>query len=147
MARRILSIVVALIVALGLVMGFEYLGGFLFQHPDVDMKNPTTISDSMASMPIAAFLWVLLGYAVSSFIGGLIASLISGRTKVQPALIVGAMLMVGGIMMIIVIPYHPLWFIIASVFAYIPFAWFGHLLVRKKEKEKAEGHIPSSALK
>lgn len=147
MARRVLSVVVALIIALGLVMGFEYLGGFLFQHPDVDMKNPTTISDMMAGMPIAAFLWILLGYAVSSFVGGLIASLISGRTKVQPALIVGAILMVGGIMNLIMIPYHPLWFIIANVFVCVPFAWFGHLLVRQREKEKTEGHIPSSPLK
>jgi hypothetical protein len=143
MFRRILAVVIALIVALGLVMGFEYLGGFLFQHPDVNVKTPTPISDMMANMPVAAFLWILLGYAVSSFVAGLIASLISGRTNVKPALIAGAILMVGGVMNLIIIPYHPLWFIIAHVFAYLPFAAFGYLLVRQKEKPKQEVHISS----
>ena len=147
MARRILSVVLALIVAFGLITGFEYLGGFLFQHPAIDIKNPTTISDMMASMPIAAFLWILLGYVVSSFVGGMTASLISGRTKVQPSLIVGAVLMAGGFMTIIKIPYHPLWFIIASIFVYVPFAALGHLLVRPKEKPREEPHMPSSPLK
>ena len=147
MVRRIFSVVFALIVAFGLIMGFEYLGGFLFQHPAIDIKNPTTISDMMASMPLAAFLWILLGYIVSSLVGGIIASLISGRTKVQPSLIVGAVLMAGGFMTIITIPYHPLWFIIANVFAYVPFAALGHLLVRQKEKPKEELHIPTSPSK
>ena len=147
MAKRILSVVLALIVAFGLITGFEYLGGFLFQHPAIDIKNPTTISDMMASMPIAAFLWILLGYAVSSFVGGIIASFISGRTKVHPSLIVGAVLMAGGFMTIITIPYHPLWFIIASIFAYVPFSALGYLLVRQKEKPKEDPHMPSQPSK
>ena len=143
MTKRILSVVIALIAAFGLIMGFEYLGGFLFQHPAIDIKNPTTISDMMASMPIAAFLWILLGYAVSSLVGGIIASLISGRTKVRTSLIVGGVLMAGGFMNIITIPYHPLWFIIACIFAYVPFSALGYLLVRRKEKPKEEPYMPS----
>ena len=132
MGRRILSVAVALIAALGIIMGFEYIGGLIFQHPAVDMKDPKTISNMMASMPIAAFVWILLGYAVSSFVGGIIATLISGRQKAQSAIIVGAILMVGGIMNLIAIPYHPLWFMIANLIVYLPFAWLGYLLGRNK---------------
>ena len=132
MAKRILSVIIALVVSLGLIMASENIGGYIFQHPAVDMKDPKTVSNMMASMPIAAFLWLLLGYAVSSYIGGLIATLISGRQKMQPALIVGAFLLVGGIMNLISIPYHPLWFMIADVAVYFPFALLGYVTVKKK---------------
>jgi hypothetical protein len=132
MVKRLLSVVVALAAALSLVMAFEYIGGLIFQHPAVDMKDPKTISSMMASMPMAAFLWILLGYAVSSFAGGLIATLISGRQRAQPAIIVGAILMVGGIMNLIMIPYHPIWFMISDLIVYLPFAWLGYFLIREK---------------
>jgi hypothetical protein len=124
--------VVALVVALGLVMAFEYVGGFIFQHPALDMKDPKTVSNMMASMPIAAFLWILLGHIVSSYIGGLVATFISGRNSMNPALIVGSALLVGGIMNLIMIPYHPLWFMIADVLVYLPFAWLGYIMAKKK---------------
>jgi len=46
----------------------------------------------LANMPVAAFLWLLLGYGVASFLDGLLAAFISGRTKAQPALIVDAIM-------------------------------------------------------
>jgi hypothetical protein len=132
MGKRIFSVIIALVVSISLIGAFEYAGGFIFQHPAVDMKDPKTISNMMVSMPIAAFLWILLGYLVSSYVGGIIASFISGREKPQPALIVGAVLMAGGIMNLIMIPYHPIWFMVANVIVYIPFAWFGYLTVKAK---------------
>ena len=134
MAKLIFSIVLALIVSMSLIGGSEYLGGMIFQHPAVDMKDPKTISNMMTSMPVAAFIWILLGYAFSSFVGGLIATVISGRQKVNAALIVGAFLMVGGIMNLIMIPFHPIWFVIADVFMYIPFAWLGYMVARSREQ-------------
>ena len=134
MLKRILSVVIAVAISMTFVMGFEYIGGHIFQRPQGDMKDPKAISDMMASMPITAFLWILLGYAISSFVGGLIATLISGRYKATPALIVGAVLMGGGIMNIIMIPYHPFWFMICDILVFLPFAWLGYFLVRAKGK-------------
>ena len=134
MLKRILSVVIAVAISMTFVMGFEYIGGYIFQRPPGDMKDPKAISNMMASMPITAFLWILLGYAISSFVGGLIATLISGRYKATPALIVGLVLMAGGIMNIIMIPYHPLWFMICDILVFLPFAWLGYFLVRAKGK-------------
>lgn len=133
MGKRILAVIIALASSFALIEIFERAGGHIFPHPPVDMNDPKSISNMVAVMPVEAFLWILLGYAVSSFAGGLIASLISGRQKAQPALIVGAVLTAGGIMNLIMIPGHPLWFIIANAFVYIPFAWLAYLLVRSKE--------------
>jgi hypothetical protein len=122
---------------MALIAGSEYLGGMIFQHPAVDMKDPKTISNMMTSMPVAAFIWILLGYAFSSFVGGLIATVISGRQKMNAALIVGAFLMVGGIMNLIMIPFHPMWFMIADVCIYIPCSWLGYMVVRSRAPVKS----------
>ncbi len=137
MAKRIFSIVVALLVSMAIIMGFEQLGGLLFKTPAIDPKDNKTISDMMQHMPIAAFLWLLLGYAVSSFLGGLIATFISGRKQSQPAMIVGAFLLVGGIMNFIMIPYHPIWVMITAVLLFIPCAWLGYLVAKKKKETAA----------
>ena len=130
MAKRIISVIVALIVAFAVIMGFEHLSGIIFKTPDGGVGK--SIAEIMANMPMAAFLWLLLGYGVASFLGGLIATFISGRTAVQSALIVGGVLTAGGISNLIMLPYHPLWFMIVNVLEYVPLAWIGFLVARKK---------------
>jgi hypothetical protein len=133
--KRIIAVVVALLVAFAVIGGFEKLGPVLFKTPVIDSRDPKTISDMMASMPMAAFIWLLLSYAIASLLGGVIATYISGREKIQPALIVGAFLMVGGIMNFIIIPYHPIWFMVVNMLEYIPFALIGYAVVKKKKEE------------
>ena len=132
MGKRILAVVVAILAAMAVIMGFETLSGVLFKTPN----EPKSIAEMMANMPAAAYLWLLLGYVVSSFIGGLVATYISGRNQAQPSIIVGAVLLVGGIMNFIKIPYHPVWVMITGVLLFIPCAWLGYLLAKQK-KEKA----------
>jgi len=69
MAKRILAVIVALIVAFAVIMGFELLGGVIFKTA-FDPKNGNSVTDMMTSMPVAAFLWLLLGYAIASFLAG-----------------------------------------------------------------------------
>ena len=132
MFKRVLSVVGALAVAFAIIIAFEAASGALFKTPAIDPRNPKTVSDMMASMPLAAFLWLLLGYAVSAFAGSIVATLISGRTSMQAALITGAVLTAGSIMNLISIPGHPVWFMITNVLIFIPFAWIGYLVVKKK---------------
>ncbi len=132
MVKRIISVVVALAAAMAVIMGGEKMGGILFKTPAMDPHNPQTISDMMANMPVAAFLWLLIGYAFSSFLGGMVATFISGRKDMQPALIVGGVLTVGSIMNFIQIPYHPVWFMVSNVLICLPFAWLVYFTVKKK---------------
>lgn len=132
MAKRLLSVFVGLIVSFAIIMAFEWLSSTLFTTPHIDPRNPKTISDMMAGMPLAAFIWLLTGYAVSSFSGAAIATLLSGRNSVQPSLIIGGALTVGGIMNLIAIPYHPVWFIAVNVPSYILFALLGYWAGKKK---------------
>ncbi len=137
MVKRIIAVVAGIAIAMLVIMAFESAGSLLFKTPDVDPRNPKTISDMMANMPLAAFIWLLLGHAVGVLAGGIMATFLSGRNNVQPALIVGGCITVGGIMNLIAIPYHPLWFMITDTLQYIPFAWLGYLLVKSKAIEQS----------
>ena len=137
MAKRILSIVAALLVAFIIITGFEELGPILFKTPVIDSRDPKTISDMMQHMPLAAFLWLLLGYALAAFLGGLVATYISGRDNILPAIMIGVFLIVGSIMNFIQIPGHPIWFIVVNILLYLPCAWLGYLLAKKKEVKAA----------
>ena len=134
MARRIISVVVALMVAFAIITAFEQLGPQLFKTPVIDSRDPKTISDMMANMPLAAYLWLLLGYAMASLLGGIVAGFISGRNNYIPALMIGVFLTVGSVMNFIMI-HHPLWFMVANVLLCVPFAMIGYAVVKKK-KEK-----------
>ena len=135
MVKRVLSVVVALVVAFAIIMAFEAADGALFKTPEIDPRNPKTVSDMMASMPLAAFLWLLLGYSISALAGGVVATLLSGRANVQAALTVAGALTVGAIMNLISIPGHPVWFVVVNVLIFVPFAWVGFLLAKKKPAE------------
>jgi hypothetical protein len=139
MVKRIIAVIAGLAVAIGIIMAFESAGGVLFKTPELDPRNPKTISDMMANMPLAAFIWLLLGHGIGALAGGLIATYIVGRNNVQPALIVGGCITVGGIMNLVAIPYHPLWFMITDTLIFLPLAWVGYLLAKKKNQETAPG--------
>ena len=87
----------------------------------------------MANMPVAAFLWLLLGYAMASLLGGIVASFISGRNNYIPALMIGVFLTVGSIMNFIMIP-HPTWFMVVNVLLCVYLlAMIGYAVVKKKK--------------
>lgn len=131
--KRILSVILGFIVASIVIFAFEWIGTYL--HPSlqhIDPKDPKAIADMMNQMPFTAFLWLLFGYVVGSFVGGLTATMISGRQNFIPSIIVGIILTAGGIINVVTIP-HPFWFVVISNLAYLPFAWFGYLAVRHKQ--------------
>ena len=84
----------------------------------------------LEALPRVAFVLLLGLYAAAALIGGLTATLISGRTQSWPALITGLLLMIAGTFTIVSID-QPLWFRFASFFTY-PIAYFGYLAARRQ---------------
>jgi hypothetical protein len=76
----------------------------------------------MAEIPQAAFRFVLLGYVLGSLVGGYTAAKIGRAARL--ALVVGAILMVFGILNVVLIP-HPLWVTVATFLVFLPAAWVG----------------------
>lgn len=129
--RRIVGIALGIAVGLGFVMVGDYLSTLVHPWPkDLDYHNRDVIVGYMNNIPITAFLAMLAGYAAGAFLGGLVATLVSGRGPSRPAMIVGIVLTVGNIFNQMQIP-HPIWFAVVSVLMSIPLAWSGWRIVRR----------------
>lgn len=102
-----------------------------FPHPPYNMKDTAATEAIIRNLPASFFFAMLANYAVASLLGGIIASLVSGRQSNNPAFITGLLLMLAGLVNLITI-YHPLWFSIISTLLYIPFAYLGFILVKRK---------------
>lgn len=130
--KYVLPVVVGAMGAMMVMALGEYFIGKQYPLPiNVDITNKTLLEAAIRDMPTNAFVLLLINYTVSSFIGGLAAALISGRTVLRPSIIVGVVLTLAGMYNVLTLR-HPLWFTIVNLFIYIPFAYFGFLVVRKK---------------
>jgi hypothetical protein len=74
------------------------------------------------------FLMPFLAHALGTFVGAFIAAKIAATSKMVIAIAIGIVFMIGGIMMVMMLP-SPLWFDATDLaLAYIPMAYLGSRL-------------------
>ncbi len=96
----------------------------------IGMNDKAALAEAMSKMPVNAFLLLLLNYIVCSFLAGMIATLVAGRSAKIPAIVVGIALTLAGAYNIVMVP-QPLWFSAVNLLSYLPFAYVGYLSVKK----------------
>lgn len=123
MLRAMLAAVGGLAAAIVVILLVEFASHALYPPPEgFDPKNREALKAYIQSLPVEAFLMVLLAYALGSFSGGALSALVV-RGK-RSAFIVGGGLTAMGLYNLFAIP-HPAWFWVASLALYVPFAWLG----------------------
>ncbi|HEY6161197.1 MAG TPA: hypothetical protein VI112_08235 [Bacteroidia bacterium] len=133
MLHRILSVIAGAVIAAGLVFLSDVLTGKVYPPPaGIDLNNAAEVKKMVEAMPAGAFGFMIAGYAVACFAGGLVAALVSGCKTARASFIVGVVITAGSIMNVMSIPGHPLWFVILGALVCIPFALLGYMAVRKK---------------
>lgn len=133
MGRKILAVVVAMIVAIAIMMIVEMCNSMVVTPPsDAVMKDPAALREFMANGPVKAYVVVLIGYILASFIGGFIVTKMGRRISpgMTLSVIVGALLMLGMVANILMLPGQPLWFIVAGLVIFIPVTLIGHRFAR-----------------
>ncbi|PQJ10043.1 hypothetical protein CJD36_015200 [Flavipsychrobacter stenotrophus] len=149
MKKRILSIVTGLITGFLIISAGESFSGTLYPLPEgTDVNNKAQMILALAKMPMQAYLLLLSIYALAAMAVGIVTTLIaeSGSTKIKnptltteaisnktwrPAVICGLVFTLGGVINATSLS-HPTWFVIANAFAYVPTAYAGYLMAKKK---------------
>ena len=132
MTRKIIAIVIGVLIAVGIISLCEYITGKIFPFPpEIQYKDKETIRAFMENASVINYLMILFGYILGCFGGGFVASLINGKEHFQPAIIVGAILLVSGIMNIFQLPGQPSWFIITCLIIYIPSSFVGFIIAKR----------------
>ena len=100
-------------------------GGFIAPPEGVNPKDIESIKENMHLYTPIHFIIPFLAHAMGTFIGALITSLIADSFRMYLAIGVGFCFLIGGIMMVLMLP-SPLWFnIIDLCLAYLPMGWLG----------------------
>jgi len=130
--RGLLAVVLGLVAGSAVNMLLILLGGQLVPPPaGADTSTTEGLQAAMPLFEARHFLFPFLAHALGTFAGALLATWVAGRISKAPALLVGLLFLAGGIASCFMLP-APRWFeVLDVVLAYLPFAWLGHVLVRR----------------
>src|SRR5258708_4554740 len=96
-----LGVIIGTISAMILIFLFELVNIKLYPLPAGytlnDMMDNNKAKQIMTLMPIGAFVSDLLIYAIAAYLGGLIGTVISGKDKNWPAIVIGIILFGAGL--------------------------------------------------
>ena len=76
------------------------------------------------TLPVSAFLILLMAYFLGSAIGGFVTNKVAAPTRYHPALITGFGLFAAGAVNFFAFP-HPIWFMATASILYFLGAWIG----------------------
>ena len=130
MLRDILAAVAGIAIAVAIVFLADELSHMLYPLPaGLDPADADALRRYISTLPSTAFLLVMGGWVLGTFVGAVVASRI-GRAKpwVYPT-VVGLLMFTATAATLIAIP-HPLWFSIVSLLAILASAWLAWLVAR-----------------
>jgi hypothetical protein len=132
MVRSIVAVICGAIAGIAFNMAIITLSRMLYPPPPgADMHDPATMNAYVQSLPLPAFLVVLVAHAGGALIGGLVAGLITRRSPLVLGAIIGAFFLLGGIVSMIMIR-APLWFVVVDLIAYVPCGIIGARLAPRR---------------
>ena len=124
--RNVIAVFLGVIIGAIVNSSIVSLGSSWFDLPEgVDPNNVQSLKDHINSFEAKHFLNPFLAHSIGTLAGAFVAAFIAATHKMKFALVIGAVFLVGGIMMVTIIG-GPIWFILADLLlAYLPFAFFG----------------------
>ena len=130
MLMKIVALIVGFFTFVIVVSVIQLIGGMVFSAPTAEMMaDPVSMSEFVAKMPFGAFVMLLLGYVLGSFISGFVMRKISKWDSLILPIVIAALGMLGWILTISSIP-HPQWVTIIGFLCFLPFTILGHKAAR-----------------
>ncbi|MBO6607220.1 hypothetical protein [Psychroserpens sp.] len=135
--RNILAVVLGWLIGSIVNMALVFAGHFIFPIEGVDPNDMEAMAEVMPTLSSEYFLFPFLAHAIGTLVGAFIAAKIAATYKMTFALVIGAIFLLGGILVSTMIP-APTWFTATDlILAYIPMAWLGGKLCAKGAKKAA----------
>jgi hypothetical protein len=127
--RNILAVIVGLFVG-GAVNGLLInISGSIIPPPvGADLTTEAGLKAAMAMMEPKHFLMPWLAHALGTLVGAFLAAKLAANAQLRLAMLIGVAFLIGGIMMVMMLP-SPMWFTMVDLIgAYLPMAYLGAML-------------------
>lgn len=135
--RNVTAVVIGLIIGGQINMGILKLGMKILPLPDgVDFNKIETIAANIDKYTFPHFVNVFLAHGLGTFLAAFLCVKLAKSQHFKLAMVDGILFLIGGIMAVTMIPAPMTFNIIDLVGAYIPMAWFGYILAKKKPLTK-----------
>lgn len=122
--KNFIAVVAGLAAGMFIIIIAEFISSSAYPLPaDLNFTDKNSLKEYIENVPSGALMIVLAAWALGSFAGGLVSSLISDK-RIKSALITGGVLLLLGLINLITLP-HPLWFWISGLAVFFPFAYAG----------------------
>lgn len=131
MKNRIIAVLAG--IAAGWIVvyiGELVLHQFVELPKNLDYTNKKNLENYISNLPISVLIGLLIIWAFSAYIGGLVSGKLAKANWKRVCLITGTILLVGNIVNFIAIP-HPIWVNTISVIMYLPLSYLGGALPNK----------------
>ena len=130
--KNILAVVAGWIAGSIVNMSLIQLGHTILPIEGVDPDDMDALAAVMPTLEFKFFVFPFLAHALGTLVGAFVAGLIAVTHKMKFSLGIGALFLLGGIMVNYMLP-GPVWFAITDIaLAYIPMAWFGGSIALKR---------------
>lgn len=131
--KTIFAAIIGIIISLCVYELVDALNGKLYPSTRMQPTYQERVNDIQA-LPLQAYLLLLGGYIVSSFMGGYTAARLAPfDRKILAAFSVGFFLLLAGIVYFLALP-HPIWLVIGSCLSFLIFSYAGAIVAKGKAK-------------
>lgn len=121
---------------LGLILGalsngfIVQLGAQVVEAPKgLDLSTEQGLAKAMPLMGVEHFIFPFLAHALGTLIGAYFVTRVRVDKPLIHSLAIGFAFLAGGVMMVVMLPQTPLWFILLDLLvAYLPMAYLGYRL-------------------
>jgi hypothetical protein len=129
--RAVIAVVLGLLLGGAVNMALIMVSGRVIPPPSgADVTTMAGLKASLHLFEPRHFVFPFLAHAAGTFVGAVVASLVTAKWSFVVALVAGGFFLAGGIANVIMLP-APMWFnAVDLLFAYLPMAWLGHRLAR-----------------
>ena len=126
LVRNILALFIGVFVGTALNMAIITLSSSVITPPaGVDLNDLDSLKASMELFETKHFIFPFLAHALGTLVGAITAAYLAASHKMTFAWVIGVYFLIGGIVMIFLLP-TPIGFAILDIcLAYIPMAWIG----------------------
>lgn len=130
--HRFLGLLLGILAAFVVIMLVQSASGMMYPVPaGVNLEDPGALRAFTETLPVGAFLMVLLSYALGAFVGGLIAGWRAPTAWPMPPAGIALLLTLASVMNLLAIP-HPGWFWVANLSLVIVLPFAGAALFRAR---------------
>lgn len=138
--KNTLAVVAGLIIGSMVNMGIILVSGSIISPPEgADVTTMEGLTASMHLFQPKHFLMPFLAHALGAFVGAGLTAFIAVSFRLEFALSIGLLFLVGGIVNVFMLP-SPLWFTVVDlVLAYIPTSYLAGVLIVGDEEDANEG--------